>query len=93
MELANYKNTENIVNDVRNIIEISQKNAYQAVNTVLILRNWAIGKRIHEEELKGGNRAEYGSRIIKELSKELTKEYGKGYDRVNLYHFYSFYKM
>ena len=93
MKVVNYQNTENVINDIKYIIETSQKQAVQAVNTALILRNWYIGKRIHEEELKGENRAEYGAKIIKELSKELTKEYGKGFDRVNLYHFYSFYKM
>lgn len=30
--------------------------------------------------------------IIKKLAKELTAEYGKGYTKTNLYHFYSFYK-
>ena len=92
MELVNYKNTENLLNDVKNIIDTSQKHAYKAVNAALVLRNWMIGKRIYEEELKG-NRAEYGAEIIKNLAKELTKVYGKGFDRVNLYHFYSFYKL
>ena len=89
MELVNYQNTKNLFNDVKNIIDTSQKHAYQTVNTTLVLRNWMIGKRIYEEELKG-NRAEYGAEIIKNLAKELTKVYGKGFDRVNLYHFYSF---
>ena len=30
--------------------------------------------------------------IIKKLSKELTEQYGKGYDRSNLYHCLRFYK-
>lgn len=48
---------------------------------------------IAEEELKGENRAEYGTTIIKKLSKELTNEYGKGFTKTNLYSFYSFYKL
>ena len=51
-----------------------------------------IGYRIAKEELKGNNRADYGLEIIKKLSKELTKQYGKGFDRSNLYRFLSFYK-
>ena len=43
-------------------------------------RNWLIGYRIAEEELKGNDRADYGIELIKKLSKELTKEYGKGFD-------------
>ena len=65
---------------------------YQAVNSALVQRNWLIGYRIAEEELQGDNRAEYGASIIKKLAKELTAEYGKGYTKTNLYHFYSFYK-
>ena len=58
----------------------------------MIQRNWLIGYRIAEEELNGEERAEYGARIIKELSKELTNIYGKGFTKTNLYSFYSFYK-
>lgn len=87
-----YKKTDNILNDVQNIIEISQKEAYRSVNTILSQRNWLIGYRIAEEELAGGKRAEYGVEIIKSLSKSLTQKYGKGYDRSNLYHCLRFYK-
>ncbi len=85
--------SDDIVKDMRGIIESSRNAAYQAVNTALVQRNWLIGYRIAEEELQGDNRAEYGANIIKKLAKELTAEYGKGYTKTNLYHFYSFYKM
>ena len=38
---------------------------------------WLLGKRIVEEELKGKDRADYGSNLLKELSIILTKELGK----------------
>ena len=41
-----FQKTENILNDVQNIIEVSQKEAYRAVNTILSQRNWLIGYRI-----------------------------------------------
>lgn len=87
-----YRKTNSIVDDMRQIIDESQKRAYQAVDFRLIQRNWLIGYRIAEEELNGEERAEYGARIIKELSKELTSIYGKGFTKTNLYSFYSFYK-
>ena len=59
------------------IIESSQKTAYQAVNTTLIHRNWLLGYRIVSEELQGEDRAKYGAEIIKKMSKELSVEYGK----------------
>lgn len=84
--------TDDILKDVRGIIETSQKEAYQAVNSALVRRNWLIGYRIAEEEFQGEARSEYGLQIIKRLSKELTELYGKGYDRSNLYHCLHFYK-
>ncbi len=84
--------TENILTDIQNIIETSKRQAYHAVDTILSQRNWLIGNRIAEEELKGKDRAEYGASIIKKLSTELTKKYGKGFTKTNLYSFYSFYK-
>lgn len=91
--LIEFNKSDDIVFDLKNIIDLSQKQAYQAINKALVYRNWLIGYRIAEEELKGEDRAEYGITLIKKLSKELTNEYGKGYTKTNLYSFYSFYKM
>lgn len=91
-KIIKYVKTDDILCDMRGIIDASQQQAYQAVNYALVQRNWLIGYRIAEEELKGENRAEYGSGIIKQLSKELSEIYGKGFTKTNLYSFYSFYK-
>ena len=85
--LEKYKFTGDILRDMREIIEVSRRSAYQAVNLALVRRNWLLGRRIAEEEMKGERRAEYGLEIIKKLSANLTKEYGKGFDRSNLYFF------
>ena len=90
--LVQYTKTGNILQDMREIIDVSRDSAYQAVNIALVRRNWLLGRRIAEEELNGGSRAEYGLEIIKKLSKELTGEYGKGFTKTNLYNFYMFYK-
>ena len=90
--MANFVKTNDILKDMCGIIESSREIAYRAVNTTLVQRNWLIGYRIAEEELQGEGRAEYGAEIIKRLAKELTAEYGKGFTKTNLYHFYSFYK-
>ena len=82
-QLIKAEKTEDIVSDLKNIIELSQKQAYQAINTALVYRNWLIGYRIAEEELKGEDRAEYGTTLIRKLSKELTNEYGKGYTKTD----------
>ena len=91
--IIKYQNTDNVLEDVCSIIELARDYAYKSVNIALVERNWLIGYRIAEEELKGENRANYGLEIIKKLSKELTKQYGKGYDSRNLYYFLNFYKL
>lgn len=88
----NFVKTDDILKDMCGIIESSQKAAYQAVNAALVQRNRLIGYRIAEEEFGGEERSGYGLEVIKKLSKNLTKRYGKGYDRSNLYHCLRFYK-
>ena len=43
-----------------------------------LLTYFEIGRMIVEEEQKGENRAEYGKKILKILSKKLTEKYKKG---------------
>ena len=91
--MINFVKTDDILKDMCGIIESSQRAAYQAVNTALVQRNWMIGYRIAEEEFGGEERSEYGLKVIKKLSKELTNLYGKGYDRGTLYRCLRFYRM
>lgn len=90
--IIKYSKTDNVLNDVCSIIDSAKDYAFQSVNLALIERNWLIGYRIAEEELKGQDRANYGTEIIKKLSKELKEEYGKGFENRNLYYFLQFYK-
>ena len=48
--MDHFVKTDDILKDMCGIIESSQKSAYQAVNTLLVQRNWLIGYRIAEEE-------------------------------------------
>ena len=92
-ETLNFVKSDDILKDMCGIIESSKQSAYQAVNIALLRRNWLIGYRIAEEELKGGNRSDYyGEEIIKNLAKKLTEQYGRGFTKSNLYSFYAFYK-
>lgn len=90
--MDNYKNTDNIANDIGEIILSAQQAAYRTVDAILVQRNWLIGKRIAEEELSGKERADYGIEVIKKLSKVLTNQQGKGFSKTNLYSYYLFYK-
>jgi len=53
-----------LLKDAEQIIERSQQHAYVAINTLMVERNWLLGKRIAEEELQGEDRAKYGAQLI-----------------------------
>ena len=91
--LDGYTPTNDLLNDAKQIIEVSQKTAYRAVNLALVQRNWLLGYRIAQEELKGEGRSEYGKGIIKKLADELTASYGRGFDFGSLYKYCRFYKL
>ena len=87
-----YIRTDNLLDDSCAIIEAARTSAFRAVNVAMVQRNWLLGKRIAEEELEGKERAEYGTETIQKLSNQLTKLYGSGFTKSNLYQFVQFYK-
>ena len=87
-----YRGDGALAADLGLIIEQARRTGYRAVDAVLVYRNWLIGKRIAEEELKGAGRAEYGKAQLAALADELTAAYGKGFDSSNLYRYIAFFK-
>lgn len=77
--------------EVRAILAQARQQAYAAVNTTMIDAYWQIGKRIVEEEQQGQKRADYGSYLLAELSRQLAHEFGKGFAVANLRNFRQFY--
>ena len=69
------------------------KTVYTSVNSAMVQAYWFIGKRIIEEEQNGKGRAEYGTYLIKNLSEELTNEFGKGYSIQSLKNYRQFYQV
>lgn len=69
---------------VSEVLAQARKNAKTAVNLAMVYAYYEIGRMIVEEEQHGQNRAEYGKQILQELSKYLSKKYGKGYSADNL---------
>lgn len=62
-----------------------RENAAIAVNRELVAANWEIGRHIVEFEQHGKEKAEYGSSLLTNLSKDLKLAYGKGFGKSNLY--------
>lgn len=73
-----------LLSEVRNLIITARKTAAQNINILQVLTNFEIGKLIVENEQLGDNRAEYGKQTLKDLSKSLTREFGRGFSRSNL---------
>ena len=74
---------ESLITDLRTLINEARNKVALIVNTEITLLYWHIGKRINEEVL-GNQRAEYGKQIVSTLSRQLTEEYGKGFNEKNL---------
>ena len=91
VSLLNIKETTDYINDISNILHAARKYVASSVNTAMVQAYWLIGKRIVIQEQNGNGRAEYGKQIIEKLSDALTKEFGKGFGKSNLWSFKQFY--
>ena len=80
-----------IILEIRELLENARKNVAQQVNTQLLTTYWNIGRIIVEYEQQNQIRADYGKQTLRELSKELTREFGKGFSRSNLQNMRAFY--
>jgi len=66
-----------IYSDIAELLNVARVKAYHAVNSIMVETYWKIGQRIVEEEQGGSSRAEYGTKLIENLSKYLTDTFGK----------------
>ena len=81
---------QNFYNEIRNILLAARSKVYQTANFAMVEAYWNIGKSIIEEQ--GGNdKAEYGAGLLKELSKQMTHDFGKGFTVTNLKYMRQFY--
>ncbi len=81
----------NIIAEIKNVIETARKQVVREVNTQILQAYWQVGRIIVEYEQKSPDRAEYGRQTLKELSKLLTEELGKGFSVSNLQFMRRFY--
>ena len=76
---------------VREILESARANVARTVNTTQVVANWLIGREIVEDEQNGKQRADYGERVVAQLSSALTAAYGTGWSAQNLFYMRQFY--
>lgn len=88
---AGIMNDTHFIQEIKRIVARGRQEAYAAVNQAMVNAYWEIGRRIVEEEQGGAGRADYGKKLLKQLSAALTEEFGKGFSVQNLYSFRQFY--
>jgi len=83
MEQQFYEQIKRILSEARNKV-------YQTANFAMVEAYWNIGKSIVEQQ-GGEEKAEYGVRLIAELSKQMSTDFGKGFTVSNLKNMRQFY--
>ena len=93
MDKNNTLSTNNegfIYSQIKEILTTARAKAYSAVNVAMVDAYWLIGKQIVEAQ-DGNERAEYGTQLLKYLSEQLTRDFGKGFDERELRKIRQFY--
>ena len=86
-----HKDSGGILEDIRKLITTARSMVVRNVNTLQVLTNFEIGRRIVEEEQKGSTRAAYGKQLLHELAEKLCDEFGAGFSERNLRNMRKFY--
>jgi hypothetical protein len=73
------------------IIEDARSRVVRTVNSEMVLSYWHIGREIVDYVQRGESRAEYGEKVIEDLSAQLLARVGRGYSTRNLWYFRDFY--
>jgi predicted nuclease of restriction endonuclease-like (RecB) superfamily len=89
--LQNIEIYQKLIESIGITIESARQRAFQAVNNELLKANWEIGKYIVEYEQHGNEKADYGSSLLTNLSKDLKLRFGKGFSKSNIYLMRQFY--
>jgi predicted nuclease of restriction endonuclease-like (RecB) superfamily len=81
------------ISEIKQILRKARAKAYAAVNYAMVEAYWLIGKRIVEEIQHGEHRANFGDQIIKNISKALIAEFGRGFSERSIRQYRQFYQM
>lgn len=85
------RTVQHLFSNISNLIAGAKQYVVRNVNNTLATTNFLIGKLIIEHEQQGEHRAKYSDETLKQLSKKLTKQFGKGYSVDNLENIRRFY--
>ncbi len=89
--MAAIKKSNPLYDSIKSLIEESKSQIVRKVNTTIIFTYYEIGRMIVDDEQNGKSRAEYAEQTLKQLSIDLTRDFGKGFSQRNLEYFRKFY--
>lgn len=89
--MSNIEKSNHFYDEIKALLHHARSHIYSTINSTMTQTYWEIGKRIVEEEQHGQSRAAYGKAILKNLSDELVREFGKGFSEDNLKNMRRFY--
>ncbi len=69
--------------ELRALIANSRQRLAGAINAELTRLYWMVGQRLRTEVL-GGERADYGAKLLDQLGQQLAHEFGRGFESRNL---------
>ena len=90
--MDNLTYTTSMVQEIKELLAGARQRVAVQVNTELLSTYWNVGRIIVEHEQNSQERAAYGKQTLKVLSKELTKEFGKGFSVSNIQFMRRFYQ-
>ena len=64
---------------IADLLEEARRTSARSVNAIMTATYWEVGRRIVEYEQKGRERAEYGAALLKRLSEDLQRQFGRGF--------------
>jgi predicted nuclease of restriction endonuclease-like (RecB) superfamily len=80
-----------LLSRISSLLDQGRGAVVRATNAILTATYWEVGRHIVEYEQAGQARAEYGQELIDRLSADLTRRFGRGFGRSNLFQIRSFY--
>jgi predicted nuclease of restriction endonuclease-like (RecB) superfamily len=86
------ENYNNIRAGIVELLKAARSAAARNVNSIMTAAYWDIGRRIVKFEQAGQRRAEYGEQLIEQFSADLTRQFGRGFGRANLWQMRAFYR-
>jgi predicted nuclease of restriction endonuclease-like (RecB) superfamily len=78
--------------EIIELLRAARRVAARSINSLMTATYWEIGRRIVQYEQKGEARADYGQQLVEQLAIDLSRQFGRGFGRANLWQMRAFYR-